>query len=435
MPRKPAKTTHVVAATHFTWNLYTRKVRGDTLWYADGRGNHGHALGRFSLGTSDLQEAHRVLADLDRRCAVNEGLLPQEALKGQQLLTLQEGQRLFMEHITQPAVSGGKRPTTAKRYRAVLQKFLPFAAEKRIQYWQAVNQRLVNAYIQFLDSDDYAYPTLHFEACVIRTVQRHLVKAGLLPPDAVIRVELAKPSASDRYCYTTEQVAAMVAHCRNTPKLFWLGQVIIALATTGMRIGELADLRWHDIDMVRDTLTLPDNSRSGTRHGRQNARTTKGGYTRTLLIHRDLNAVLVDMPRRADGRVFSGPKGGILKPDTVRNVLVREVITPLVSHFSDSTDDAEANGFATARLHSFRHYFVSTAADSGTPEQMLMSWLGHKSSDMIRRYYHNRPEVARPFMERLNLLGAASTASQSPAKQPASTPAKKSPRRATKATQ
>src|SRR4051812_41379552 len=52
------------------------------------------------------------------------------------------------------------------------------------------------------------------------------------------------------------------------------------------------------------------------------------------------------------------------------------------------------------RLHGFRHYFCSQSADSGTPEQMLMSWLGHRDSEMIRLYYHQRDADARRQMGR-----------------------------------
>jgi integrase len=100
----------------------------------------------------------------------------------------------------------------------------------------------------------------------------------------------------------------------------------------------------------------------------------------------------------------SDPNGGRLKPDTVRNILIREVITPLMPKFPDTAD---GGGVSTARLHSFRHYFCSTAADGGIPEQIIMKWLGHKDSRMVRHYYHLREPVSQTKMIGLNLLGSA----------------------------
>jgi integrase len=186
-----------------------------------------------------------------------------------------------------------------------------------------------------------------------------------------------------------------------------LGYVIIALATTGLRISELAGLRWTDCDLNNNTLTLPDTSRHGTRKQRDSARTTKGKYTRSLPIHPELLMVLQSIQRNPDGRVFHGPEGGVLKPDTVRIILIRDVIAPLKDKFPDPPGE---EGFSRGRLHSIRHYFCSIAADEGVPEQMLMRWLGHKESRMVRHYYHLREKASQAHMTRLNLVGTAAAA-------------------------
>ena len=58
----------------------------------------------------------------------------------------------------------------------------------------------------------------------------------------------------------------------------------------------------------------------------------------------------------------TGRTKAALKPDTVRRVLVREVIEPLTKKFP--TPDGE-QGFEHGRLHSFRHFFCSTCANKG----------------------------------------------------------------------
>ena len=45
---------------------------------------------------------------------------------------------------------------------------------------------------------------------------------------------------------------------------------------------------------------------------------------------------------------------------------------------------------------------------------MLMSWLGHRDSKMIRHYYHLRPEEARKQMAKLRLLDDTRTVSDEP---------------------
>ncbi len=49
--------------------------------------------------------------------------------------------------------------------------------------------------------------------------------------------------------------------------------------------------------------------------------------------------------------------------------------------------------------------FCSMSADHDVPEQLLMSWLGHRDSEMIRRYYHLRQEETRRQMAKIPFLG------------------------------
>ena len=88
---------------------------------------------------------------------------------------------------------------------------------------------------------------------------------------------MSKSNEVTRYCYTRQQIETMIGLSANSPELRWLIYVMVGLATTGLRISELAGLRWSDIDLTKNTITLPDNSRRGPRKQRSKARSTKGG--------------------------------------------------------------------------------------------------------------------------------------------------------------
>jgi integrase len=201
----------------------------------------------------------------------------------------------------------------------------------------------------------------------------------------------------------------MVAYCSGKSKLAWLGDVIVALTTTGLRIGEMAQLRWTDIDLVAKVIRLTDTGSQGSKAARATARTTKSHRDRLLPIHDDLHHVLQRLKRHPDNRVFHGPKGGQLKPDTIRNILIREVLTPLAARFPPGTD---MKGFRDGRLHSFRHYFCSMSANGGASEQAVMTWLGHQDSKMVRRYYHLHQVEAQKQMAKINFLGNGDTKSR-----------------------
>jgi len=61
-------------------------------------------------------------------------------------------------------------------------------------------------------------------------------------------------------------------------------------------------------------------------------------------------------------------------------------------------------GFSDGRLHSFRHYFCSMCANNNVPEQLLMNWLGHRQSAMVKHYYHVDHQEAARQMSGLDLV-------------------------------
>lgn len=198
----------------------------------------------------------------------------------------------------------------------------------------------------------------------------------------------------------------MVELCRSNTETLWLAHVITALACTGLRISELAGLRWTDIDLESDVISIKDESTRAQRRARRERRTTKNRRGRSFPLHASLRELLVRVPRARDGLAFHGPRGGVIKADTARNILIRDVITPLSDRFP--TQDGEI-GFADGRLHSFRHYFCSICANTGVPEQVVMRWLGHQSSRMVRHYYHLHDEEAQRQMQRVQFLSTTGT--------------------------
>ena len=220
-----------------------------------------------------------------------------------------------------------------------------------------------------------------------------LVKGGHLPAGRRIELPLQKARGTDTYCWRPEEVRAMLEHCRGRPELEWLGGVILALAATGLRISELAGLRWSDADLDAGMIRLVDETGSGRRTGKGPARTLKSGRDRSFPIQEELLPVLLAMPRHPDGSVFHGPRGGRLKPDVVRRVLVRDVLKPL----------SAGAGFADGRLHSFRHFFCSLCANRGVSQRVVMRWLGHSDSRMVEHYYHLNDDEARRQMGRIKL--------------------------------
>ncbi|QDT03117.1 site-specific tyrosine recombinase XerD [Rubripirellula lacrimiformis] len=380
----------------FCWPIYQRP---NGVWYADGRSN-GAAIKRTSLGSKDREEAIAALHVLDRVQAERVGLTPRSTVAdSSKRLPLALGRKLFDGHTSRPRLVGGTKANTQKRYRAIFDKFLPFLETKRIVDWHQITEQTLASYAEYLNEREYAYKTVFGELNTIKTAFKWLCTEKHLAREPLV-LRLRKADCERAYCYSKVEVAAMIKHCSELSDLNWLRDVIIALSCTGLRISELASLKQADVKTKSRSLVIADES--GFANGQADRRSTKSSRTRHIPIHSDLQSVLESL-RHRKGNVFLGPRGGTLKPDTVRNILVREAIEPLTPRFPKRFEGQRS--FEDGRLHSFRHYFCSTCANNSIPERIVMSWLGHSDSEMVRHYYHLSDEEALRQMENLDLVG------------------------------
>ena len=398
----PKKTKYeLVTGRFFNWRLYPR---ANGVWYADGRGNDP-CPGRHSLGTKDRSDALDAVRKLDLVQAVERHLADPAILDNivDNRLALADGVQIYRDHVGRSPVTGGAGKSTQKRYRAIFDKFQPFATGLGVRFWNDISVRHLDQYAGWLDGEGYAYRTTYIELTTIKQAMNYLIESGHLPETCRIHLKLSKMMGTDTYCWRQEEVQAILESCRAAPELGWLGDVLTALSCTGMRISELASLRFTDIDFEANVIKLTDETAKAVRSTGRQVRQLKSRRSRSFPIHADLRPVLEGIERHPDGRVFHGPLGGVIKPDIVRRALIK-VLTPLAEKFS--TPEGEI-GFKDGRLHSFRHYFCSVCANTGVPEQVVMQWLGHRDSQMVRHYYHLHDEEAQRQMLKVNFVGSS----------------------------
>ena len=398
----PRRATHDrFRCQYFAWLLYRRD---NGYYYADGRGNPNRKLGRHALGTDHRDAAIEALHELDRAMAVREGLAPLSVLQqSEKPLAFADGVTRYLEHAGRPQSAGGTKPSSLKRYRPVFDKFAAFAESQGVAHWNLVDDAVLTRYLGRLEADGYAPRTVVFEGTVIKQAIKFFIGEGLLPDGHQPRTRLMKITESSTYCYSPEQVKAMLQRCREIDNLGWLGEALEVLAYTGMRVGELAQLRWRDVDLEGRWVHVRDESSTSFSEGA----TTKGRASRSVPLNDAALDVLRRRARRATAKgkaappggssVFHGPRGGRLSSDLVCRRLKQDVINPLAERWELARDE----GFRRGVVHSLRHYFCSRCAASGIPEATTQKWLGHKSSEITRLYYHLHDDEAHRQMTRL----------------------------------
>jgi len=156
------------------------------------------------------------------------------------------------------------------------------------------------------------------------------------------------------------------------------GDVVTILATTALRIGEVAGLQVGDVDLYRGLLHVFRQTYPG--RGGLVTKETKGRRRRTVPIIDPLRPTLDRLThgRRADERLLLGPRGGVITTATLR----------------DATNwDALVTELGQAGLvrHGLRHTALTWMADAGIELHILQRVAGHQDPAVTARYLH--PDV------------------------------------------
>lgn len=216
-----------------------------------------------------------------------------------------------------------------------------------------------------------------------KTVNNHLGVLGSLFEDAVKwryaaenPVRQVKPCRVDRVdedfeFWTAEESERFLAAVREVrPR--WFPFFLTALRT-GMRIGELAALRWTDVDVSSRKIHV----RRSYSHGVET--TPKNGKGRSIPMSTQLYTTLAEH-RLAEGgaeRVFLSDKGELLDSNRAKHPFWRGIT---------------AAGVRRIRIHDLRHSFASQLVMAGESLYKVQRLLGHSDPKMTQRYAHLRPE-------------------------------------------
>lgn len=140
---------------------------------------------------------------------------------------------------------------------------------------------------------------------------------------------------------------------------------------TGMRRGEIAGLRWEDVDLGRGFVRIRD---------------PKSGRSVTNPINRTATRILKERKSKSE-YVFPGKDGGPVGDAKNAMRAIRKAA-------------GLPEGFRY--MHGLRHVYASTLADVGTPGRAMQALLNHQDSKMTNRYTHPRDEAMRRAVDALD---------------------------------
>lgn len=284
-----------------------------------------------SLDTNNKVAAIRAAHEVHRRIRQGEPTAAPREVRIKELvdgyMTLQRGQP--------------RSPKTLEKYQKVLDDFAAHSEACGVVYGSRLTEEEFWSFeMERKLSDKTRYDR---RVIILQLAKWATERAELLPKNPLRHVKMNKPEWAPQPCFIPEQVETMLEHVEPGMR-----EMIMVLAYTGIRFGELRELCWDDIDLKQGTHGFVTIRRGGA-EGR-----TKGKRSRRIPLHPELAAMLRTRPRTGE-RVFAarelGGRGDGLIVDTV---FLRKLKRLCAACKFTKPDQY--------KIHTFRHFFASMLA-------------------------------------------------------------------------
>jgi len=264
----------------------------------------------------------------------------------------------------------GKAARTVQGYTSAVRWFAAgyLAGQPGKTSWEQVDAQDVQRWMsQLLGRYSGAYASIQFRA--LRQFFKWRAAEEDLP-DPMARLRAPKVPVTAVLVFTSVELSALGKACQGRSFAARRDAAIIAVFTaTGIRLSELAGIRYHPGDPARSDLDL---------HAREIRIRGKGGTARTVKIGHQA-ARSLDRYIRARARHAQAWRPQLWLGVNNRGPLTATGIYQVVARRGRQCG-------VTVYPHRFRHHFSHTWLDRGGAEQDLMELNGWTSPQMLARY-------------------------------------------------
>jgi len=153
----------------------------------------------------------------------------------------------------------------------------------------------------------------------------------------------------------------------------YLKNIIKAALLTGLRKGDILNLKWSNVDLEKGLLFYTEQK--------------KREKLSIKVLNSDMVDLLMNIQKGKNDRIFCGPDGETLKD------VQRSFKTAL-----------KKSGISNFRFHDLRHTSASYMVMRGASMKAVQEHLGHTTLTMTQKYSHLSPDFQRSEVARLNGL-------------------------------
>jgi integrase len=205
---------------------------------------------------------------------------------------------------------------------------------------------------------EISFRSVNIEITTLHNFFNYCIKKGIIDKNPALGIKRLN-ELSRLKTLSNEDINKLIAGATN--KL--TKDIITFLIYTGCRKGEALNLKWDDVDLKNDVISIKG---------------TKTKYDRYIPISKSLKAILSNVEKNQDCLYVFNKNGAKL------------------SDFKRSFKTAcKYAGLKDLRIHDLRHVFASKMVMNGASLYITGELLGHKTPSMTKKYSHLIPDTLK----------------------------------------
>lgn len=336
---------------------YAYKIKRGRVWYARYYDKCGRRQWK-SLNTTSSEIAQKKLADLI------------EAIEKQEL-GWRFNPKSIAEYLAEYlAVCGVEHsPKTHRVEKQILNDFIAFVWA---EFLHQISADRVEAY-KVKRSTDVSPSTVNRSIIIIKAFLNRAVQLGYIERNPAKYVKRLKEKQQQIKYLSDDEVKKLLNVC--SPRV---GMMVTVFLLTGLRLGELAHLRWKDVDTRHNAIRIQN----------QENWSTKNYKPRVIPMHPAVMGVFQSIPEgKPDEYIFATRTG-----KTVESYIRWEIL--------GYARKAEVH----ANVKMFRATFASNLVMNGVDIYTVSKLLGHHDVKITEKHYaHLTPDFLNQSVSRLKV--------------------------------
>lgn len=269
-------------------------------------------------------------------------------------ISLNDAHQAFVDHLK----AKGRATSTILAYGKDINQLVTHLDQKhQRQNPSQVEAADIESFKASLSGDSYTPKSISRKINSIKAFTRFLKSQGMITQDPAQSITHPKYEVAPPRTLTKMEYRALRDACRDDIRI---SAIVETLLQTGIRIGELASLTLHDLDLDKKILTV---------------RAYESHPQRTVPINpaalEALQNYLKNRPKTRNKIVFITKTGNAF--------LVRNIRTAIDRFFKIA-------GIKNAKVNDLRHTFIAEQLTAGTPLTYISQLVGHKRLSTTEKY-------------------------------------------------